>query len=288
MTSEVFGAPQANPLAGHFRIPGPHVHLPTGGAYLPKGAFEPDPQGSVPVYPMRAQDEYLLKNPDALMSGLAIQKLLESCVPAIKTPDYISSPDLDVLMLAIRVATYGDKMDLTARCPKCDHENEFECHLPSLLATVKDLPSEYPVRLNDELVAYVRPYNYANARAMSLLTFNETRRLQAVQNQEDLTDDDRQREMRVSMDRIANLEARLTADCVYKIVAPEAEVTNPQHIAEFMANTSSGAVKAIEKALAVLNDSGMDKSMAVTCQNPEECGHEWQTSVEFDPASFFD
>lgn len=280
-----FAASSTNPLAAHFRTPGLAIKLPTNGAYLPEGTFKPDLQGMVPIYPMRASDEFALKNPDALMSGLAISNLLESCVPCITAPGLISSPDLDVIMLSIRIATYGEMMELSAICPKCQHENTFESHLPSLLATVKDIPTECPVRLNDELVAYLRPYNFNNATQMALVSFTETRRLQGLDP--DMPDEKKNEEMQISMRKIAELETRITADCVTKIVTPTMEVTNPEHIAEFMSQTNRRFVRDIETHLAKINDSGMMKSTKVTCQNLE-CNHEWETSMEFDPASFFE
>jgi hypothetical protein len=277
----------ANPLAQYFRLPGLHVRLPTNGAFLPEGSFTPDAQGTVPVFPMRASDEYLLKNPDALMSGFALQKLLESCVPSIKDVGSISSPDLDILMMAIRIATYGETMDLAATCPKCNEESEFVCYLPGLLETVKQIQEECPVRLNDEIIAFVRPYNFNNATQMSLLTFNETRRLQAAQQNSDLTEEQRTAEMRISMEKISNLEASITANCVYKIVTPTATVTDPGFIAEFLNQTNSKFVKQVENALIEMNDSGLNKTLKVKCSNVE-CGHEWETNVEFDPTSFFE
>jgi hypothetical protein len=119
-----------------YRVPGPHIKLATRGVFFPPNAIEMTLAGDIPVFPMVSADEMLLKSPDALMSGLALEKLFESCVPAIKTPRLISAPDIDVLLLAIRVATYGNKMALAANCPACKHENSFDCDLPSLLATM--------------------------------------------------------------------------------------------------------------------------------------------------------
>ena len=102
----------ANPLTKYFRIPGVHIKLPTHGAFMPTGSVAFTMNDEVPVYPMRGMDELLLKSPDALMNGYAIEKLIESCVPAIKFPRLISSPDLDVILMAIRAATYGETITL--------------------------------------------------------------------------------------------------------------------------------------------------------------------------------
>lgn len=271
-----------NPLSQYFRLPGLNVALPTGGAFLPPGTFEPDVNGTVPIFPMRAADEYLLKNPDALLSGFAIQKMIESCVPAIKAPTRLSTPDLDVLLLAIRAATYGENMDVTAVCPKCKEENEFSCHLPSLLTSMQTIPPEIDVRLTDEIVVYIRPYTFQNASQLSMLTFQESRRIQGLA---DASEEVRIKEMQNSMEKITQLQAYLLADCVIKVVTPTVTVTDPEHIVEFMGNVSRAWASKIEERLKVINEMGMDKNVAVSCQ---KCSHEWKTSIEFDPSSFFD
>lgn len=279
--------PTDNPLAAYMRLPGLNVPLPSGGNYLPPGSFEPAEDGTVPVLPMRAADEYLLKNADALLSGLAIQKLLESCVPAIKNPSLISTPDLDVLLLAIRAATYGDMMEVGAVCPKCGTENVFDCHLPSVLATMKPLPEENPVRLSDELIAYVRPYNFKNATQVALVTFQETRKVQAAQMNPESTEEQQTAQMNSSLERITKLQADMLAECVYKVVTPTGAVDDPKFISEFVNNISSAWVSEISDRLGDLNENyGIDKAVHAVCSN-KKCKHEWETSIEFDPASFF-
>lgn len=275
-----------NPLASYFRMPGLNVQLPTGGAFLPEGTFTANPDGTVPIYPMTAADEYLLKNPDALLSGFAIQKMLESCVPAIKNVSLISTPDLDVLLLAIRAVTYGNTMEVSTTCPKCTRANDYQADLPSLLQTVKEIPTENSVRLTDDLVVFLRPYSFANATQVSLLTYNETRRLQAIE-QNGATQEVIDQERRVSMQKIVSLQSAILADCIVKVVTPGGEVDSAEHIVEFMANISRAWVSLMEAEIAKIMELGMDKTLPVKCQ-AVACGHEWNTQIEFDPSNFFE
>lgn len=276
-----------NPLSAYMRLPGINVILPTNGAFLPEGTYFPTEDGSIPILPMRAADEYLLKNADALLSGLAIQRLIESCVPAIKAPNLISTPDLDVLLLAIRAATYGENMEVGAVCPSCGKENSFDCHLPSIMATTKMVPTENPVRLTDSLVAYVRPYAFRDATQLALATFQETRKVQAVNLDPNATEDAKLAQMNFSLEHISKLQSNLLAHCVYKVITPTGEVTDPTYIAEFISNISSQWVNNINEVVTHLNeDFGVDKTVKAVCINPK-CKHEWETTIEFDPASFF-
>lgn len=281
-------APAGNPLQKYFRMPGMLVRLPTNGAFLPPGAIAPVLTGEVPVLPMRGQDELLLKSPDALMSGYAIEKLLESCVPAITTPRLVATPDFDVLMLTIRVATYGPHMELHARCPKCQEDTLIDCDLPAMLATAQTIPPDISVRLSDEVLVYLRPYNISNATTVALGGFAEARKLQAFEARGAGLSEQNQRERSEqvgrSMEVLAKLSFAALSDCVIRVVAPEIEVTDPALIGEFLANIPKAWLDKVEAKLTAVNAMGLDKHIAVHCG---ACQHEWQTEVEFDPSTFF-
>src|SRR5882672_5887054 len=151
-----------DPLAKYYRMPGVHIKLPTNGAFMPPGSVQFTMKGDLPVYPMRAADELLLKSPDALMSGFAIEELLKSCVPAVKAPRLITSVDLDVLLLAIRAATYGEMLQLEPTCPQCSTVNDTKVNMGRIMATTQPIEPENPVRLSDDVVVLVRPYNMDN------------------------------------------------------------------------------------------------------------------------------
>jgi hypothetical protein len=270
-----------NPLAKYFRVPGVHVRLPSNGSFMPPGSVAFSMTGDVPVYPMRAADEILLKSPDALMSGYAIEKLVESCVPAIKFPRLLSSADIDVLLLAIRAATYGEIIELTPTCPNCSTENPVHRSLTPLLASMKMIDPENPVRLSDDVVAYVRPSNLINATTLGIASFEETRKVQAVEEADDAT---KRTQINASMQRISTLATEMVADSVQRIVVPEGTVTDRAMIREFFNNVSKEWTDKIQAKLDDLNQRGIDKSYAMTCQ---KCQHEWNAQIEFDPSTFF-
>lgn len=274
----------ANPLQRYFRAPALNVTLPSKGLFFTPGSVTFNEDGTLPVYPMRAADEYLLKTPDALLSGLAVEKLIESCIPAISRPKEVSTCDLDAILLAIRAATYGEKMDVDAVCPKCGEENSFECDLPGVLATMTYDDEETCVRLDETLIAYVRPYNFANATRVSMATFEETRKVQALEQDEAASEEAKKAQLATSMDRITSLTSSLIANCVIKVVTPEGEVTNPVFIKEFMGEITKAWHGKIEKRIDRFNTIGIDKTVEAHCG---KCGHDWKTHIEFDPATFF-
>jgi hypothetical protein len=273
-----------NPLAKYFRMPGVHVSLPTKGAFYPRGMVEFTEANEVPVLPMRAADEILMKSPDALMSGYALEKLIESCVPAIKDPKLVSTPDLDVLLLAIRVASFGNKMGVETTCPKCSTENSFDCELPGIISTMTDVPGEIPVRLTSEIIAYLRPFNLHNATHMSLVAFEQTRKLQGIASTAE--ESTRIRSINESYDTLTKENVAAAADCVIKVVVPEGTVTDKKSIMEFIIGAPSDYVTKIDEKLREINKLGIDRGIKVACPN-EECKHEWDTEIQFDPTTFF-
>lgn len=270
-----------NPLARYFRVPGVHVRLPSNGAFMPSGSIDFDMNGTVPVYPMRAADELLLKSPDALMSGYAIEKMIESCAPTIKAPRWISNPDLDTLLLAIRAATYGEVIELNPTCPNCNTENNVHRSLTPLLSTMTMIPSENQVRLSDEVMAYVRPYNLMNTTMLGTASFEETRKVQALETADEET---RRKQISQSMERLSSLAIQILADCIQCVVTPDGKVIDPAMIYEFICNIGKDWTDRLQAKLDELNGMGIDKRFEIECHS---CGHRWMTSIEFDPATFF-
>jgi hypothetical protein len=275
-------APQAvNPLARYFRAPGINVTLPTGGAFLPEGSISFDMDGKIQVLPMTAEVELLMKSPDALMSGFAIEQMIRSCVPGIQVPRQVSTPDLDVILLAVRAASFGSKMEIDIKCPSCGEETTFACDLPTVLDTVKEMPREIPVRLSADVIVYLRPFTLENSTKISLTTYYEARALQQV---EEASDEVRTAKMNESYHRMARLSSDVTADSILYVAVPEGVVQDRAAIVEFMRNIPSEWTKKIDAALKELGSYGIDRSLAVACPS---CQHEFSTQLEFDPSSFF-
>ena len=106
----------ANPLNKYFRQASIYVSLPSGTNY-PTSVVTPSETGELGIMPMTAKDEIRFKTPDALMNGQGVVDVIESCVPNIKDAWQIKSYDLDTVLVAIRVATYGETMEINFTVP---------------------------------------------------------------------------------------------------------------------------------------------------------------------------
>jgi hypothetical protein len=218
------------------------------------------------------------------MSGYAIEKLIESCVPGISNIRRISAPDLDVLLLAIRAATSGTVMPLAGNCPSCNHENEFECDLSGIIATMHEIPARQTVALDSNVVVHVRPYDLEVTSKISLASFEEARKMQAAETS-DMTLEAKTAVYNASYSRLAGLNMMATSASVSLVEIPGARVTDAKMIAEFVNNMSKDWYKKIEDHLKELNNKGMDKTVNAVCVS---CKHEWKHGIEFNPSLFFE
>ena len=62
------------------------------------------------------------KTPDAMIIGQATVDVIMSCCPNILDPWKLSNYDLDTVLLGIRIATYGETMDINATVPKVNEQ----------------------------------------------------------------------------------------------------------------------------------------------------------------------
>ena len=275
-----------NPLAQYFRTPAVQQVIPSGGRFLPEGELTTAINGELAIYPMTASDEIVLKNPDSLLNGDALIRLFHSCVPGIKNPRNISVPDLDVLLLAIKLASYGENLELGVRCPACEKEFETTTNIRGLLAGIKEINEDDTfLRFNDDLVLYLKPYNFESKTTLDIVTFEETKMAQHLLDV-DMSDDDRVKMFNRSFEKIADLNLDLVADCIVKIRTPTSDVTEKEFIREFVRNSPAYMVKKIREKLTSMNENGLPDELDCVCPD-ETCGHEWKTPMIFDPSHFF-
>jgi hypothetical protein len=276
-----------NPLTKYFRKPGIHTGLPSGGRFFAEGEVEFSANNEVAVLPMTAADEIVVKNPDMLLNGEALEHLFLSCVPAIKNPRKISIPDMDVLLLAIKLSSYGDDLTVGAECPKCKNKVEPVLSIREILSTVTALPDNTDVRLGDELVIRVKPHDFESKTILDMAAFEERQMFKHLLGNDEISDRDRGKLFNESFNKFANLNLDLIAKCVMSVITPDGEVTKPEFIKEFIVNLDKDSVKKITKMVETLGESGMKKEITITCP-AEECNHQWQSALIFDPTSFFD
>ena len=279
----------ANPLSSFMRQPKIYMRLPSEGYFWPEGSLEMTVTGELPVYSMTAKDELMLKVPDALMNGQAVVDVIQHCVPAIKNAWMTPNIDLDVLLIAIRLATYGEMM--TTPVSIGDLELEYQLDLRILMDQLMTQISWNPtIPVSDELTVFVRPLNYQQLSSTALKTF-ETQKIMKVVNDETMPEEDKIKLFRESFQKLTNTTLGTISDSISKIESSQGSTEDPTFIKEFVDNIDKDIFNVIQNHLEKLKNSNSVKPMTVVVTEEMRAkgvtGETVDIPVTFDPTTFF-
>lgn len=271
-----------NLLVNYYRQPKIYVRLPSKGQFYPLDALDVSETEEYAVYAMTAKDELMLKTPDALMNGQSTVEVIKSCIPAIQNPWQMPNIDLDAVLIAIRIATYGEKMEIGVNCPSCKHKNEYEIDLISYLQNVTGFNYDNLIAA-DPLEIYIRPYTYKEVTKTAIKAL-EQEKIFSIINDDSMTDEEKIERFGLSFAKLTDLTVGLVTNSIEKIVTPEGEVTDRKQIEDFIKNAPKEIYEMIQQRLDELKKKLEIKAQDVKCG---ECEHEFSASVTFDQANFF-
>jgi len=274
-----------NPLSKHFRQPSIYFKLPSSGSYWKDGSLSLSATGEVGVMPMTTKDEITLKTPDALLNGQGVVSVIHSCCPEIHNAWDMPATDVDATLIAIRIASYGNQMAFSAKCPHCETENEYAIDLGNTLSSIQ--PGDYstPVTV-DKLTIKVKPQNYAELNRSNMIAFEEQQILRSISEIENDPQGAQQR-FDQHLQKVIELNVGLLASSTESITTEDGTVvTNPEHIVEFFNNADNKIIKQVQRHVTELNAKGGVKPVEVNCNN-EECSKQFPITITFDYANFF-
>jgi hypothetical protein len=274
-----------NPLQKYFRTPNISVKLPSGGSFNHPNDIEFNTGGELDIYPMTAGDELVLKNPDSLLNGHAIERVIHSCVPGIKNVKTLPNIDIEVLLLAIKYASYGDNMELNVKCPSCGGGNECMLSVTYLLETAEPIDGEYTYRYNDYLIFYLRPHTFESQTRISLAQFEESKIIKSLLISEDTNDTEKLLEIQKSFDRVTDFNLKILSNCIIGIAVPEGIVQETDLIEQFVLNADRKIIQNLREEIIRINGiGGVKREIEVECTH---CQHIWNTPLVYDPSNFF-
>lgn len=246
--------PRVNPLTQYMRQPKIYITLPSKGNYWPEGSLELTETGEFPVYSMTARDELLFKTPDALMNGQAMVDVIESCMPNIKNAWDMPTIDLDTVLIAIRLATYGEYMNFSYKVPVVNEDEEYQIDLKGLIAQQQNNYWIDQVVINSNFIIFVKPLTLRHMTKNSIKNF-ENNRIFSLVNDETLSDEQKLELFNRSFANLAKATIELIAENIYKILTPEGEVTDRDFILEFVNNSDKEIFKTVKDHLQVMKNN---------------------------------
>lgn len=274
---------QANPLKQFFRQPAIYLRLPSEGRYWPNGSLDMPDNGELPVYPMTAIDEITYRTPDALFNGQAVVNVIQSCVPAIKNAWHTPNVDLNAILIAVRIASYGHGMEVVSTCPSCDHQEDFSVDMRVLLDQMSSPDFTHQLDFGDLEIMF-KPVDYGQQNETSMAQF-EQQKILAMLPDSTLTEDEKVQRLNAALQAITELTIVVASRSIAAIKAPGVVVTDTEHIEEFLRNCDRKVYNAVRDHVVELNQATQLKNLAVECV---ECHHKYEQPMNLDMASFFD
>lgn len=270
-----------NPLQQYFRQPKIFISLPSHGIYNKPGSINGDVD-RMPVFGMTGMDEILMKTPDALLSGDSTVKVINSCCPSIQDPWDLSNIDLDLVLAAIRIATYGSDLTVIQICKSCGTDHEYTLNLNKLVDHYSSCKFDNKLVL-DELSVTFKPLNYKQSTDFSLKNFQ----LQQQLGQITVIEDELERKKVVAdlFQQLSMLQNDVLLEQIEKVDTNKISVTERSFISEWLSNCDSTVVAKLKSHIEENQKTWAIPAHQVTCEN---CGAAIEINIELDQSSFFE
>ena len=288
MSQEQIGTQESNPLKKYYRQPKQFVRLPSNYKYYKPGTIQIPESGEVAVFPMTAKDELLFKTPDALLNGEATVRVIQSCIPAITNAWEMPALDIDTCLVAIRMATYGTKMQVKVFVPKTKIEKDMELDLQAALDRL--LSNTYEEQfLYQNMEVTTRPLTYKEFTEAAIKTFEEQRLAAMVQDKE-MPEEEKIKRFQSSFSKLTDINIQMVSASVASIRVDGQVVTDKTQIQEFLENTSKEFYQTIIDQSTKQKDNFTIPPVEMTA-TPEEikagAPETYKVPVLFDQANFF-
>jgi hypothetical protein len=272
-----------NPLAGHFRQPAIYLTLPSQGRWWGDNTLDMPANRELPIYPMSTKDEITLRTPDALLNGQGLIDVIQSCCPNIKNAWSMPSIDVDSVLIAIRIATYGNSMSFDSKCPHCGEDNTHDVDLGKPLNSLQ-CPDYSKLMHYKDLKIKFRPQHYFAVNKSNMMEFEE-QKIISLLNATDMDPDEKSKQLTDSMGRLFDYGINSCAQSTeYIELADGTRVTDEEFIKEFYKNAESAVITQLQKQVADFAAQAKPEGLNLGCQ---ACVKEYKVDLTFDYSNFF-
>jgi hypothetical protein len=272
-----------NPLAGHFRQPAIYLTLPSGGKWWNENALDMPANRELPIYPMSTKDEITLRTPDALLNGQGLIDVIQSCCPNIKDAWSMPSIDVDSVLIAIRIATYGNSMSFDSKCPHCGEDNTHDVDLGKPLSSLR-CPDYGKLMHYKDLKIKFKPQQYFSVNKSSMMEFEE-QKIISLLNAADMDPDEKSKQLTDSMGRLFDFGINsCTQSTEYIELSDGDRVSDTEFIKEFYKNAESAVITQLQTQVADFATQAKPEGLNLSCQ---ACLKGYSVDLTFDYSNFF-
>lgn len=270
-----------NPLRQYFRRPSIYIKLPSGNNKYPNTVVVYPENDELPIYPMTAIDEISLKTPDALFNGTAVIDIIKSCAPNIKDPWKLSSVDIDAILIAIRTASEGNKMEIDTQCPACGETSKYDVNIIKCLQDINPIRFDEELALEDITIKF-KPLTFKDVNEASLKQMDMQRTLYQLDSIMDINEKTRKTSDAVKI--IGEITLYTLAKSIQYIKTPNAFVEKLEYIEDFLRNCDRLTHEKIKNYSLDLKKSSEIKPLKIKCIH---CDHVYEQEFTLNMSDFF-
>jgi hypothetical protein len=279
--------PKSNPLSKFFRTPSIYFNLPSNGEFWEPGSLDMPENGELAVYPMTNRDEIMIRTPDALLNGTGVVEVIQSCVPGIKDAWKMPACDVDAVLVAMRIASYGHSMDFNNRCPHCQAEHDYAIDLRHLLGSIKIPNYNEPLDLDVVRIKF-RPQKYWEVNFANKTTYEIRKLNQSLESIGPATEENEETITIITeqLMRVNKINQRIMAASTESIEIMESGevVSDTAFIEDFYASIDRRMFDTIQNTITSIQEQGAVKPVETNCQT---CEKPMEIVILFDYANFF-
>ena len=279
-----------NPLGKYYRQPQIYIRLPSQGKYYGPDVFTPTETGEIPVLPMTAKDELSFKTPDSMMSGQSTVDVIQSCVPNFKIAWKMVNFDTDAVLLAIRIATYGETMDVNYKVPVTNEEMSHTVNLPALLEDLGRINIVDEATTKTGFKVKLAPLDYQSLSQIQTAQF-EQQKIYTTVNNSALSEKEKSTQFVKSFKLLNNINFSMLVDSITSITTPEGNtVVDKAQIRDFCDNCDAKVINEIQDELGNIRSQAQIKPIKLQStedQIKKGAPTSYEVPVTFDSSNFF-
>lgn len=273
-------------LTKYKRQPKLYIDLPSSGKHYDDTVIENEQYVQLPVFAMSAMDEISTKTPDALFSGQAVADVLKSCIPAIKDPWKLLKIDVDYMLAAVKIASYGDKIELQNRCTHCNNEQTIDFDLNNLIDYFDQAVIEKEFEV-ETLKFSLLPINYKIVTKFGLELYNIQKQLLNAATIEDTEQREKIQQELLSVYNKATVDVLMPyINSITELHSNEQE-TNIETISQFLQSNDRDLLDIVVKNINDFITQTSFPEQEIQCGNTE-CGKTYKMKYNGDYSSFFE
>lgn len=272
------------------KISGMQLPLPSKGLY--GGNIDFSLNGTdVEIYALSAGDEIYISNPDNLITGAAVEKIITSCCPAIGDPKNLPIQDVDAICLASKKQSYGNFLKLGGECSECKEKQEYSISINDIFSKSKFLPEKmiYDIKnINGNSVnlkIHLKPYSLKDSNYITIKEFEQNKYLENLEDNTTMSVEEKTTILFKALQSSKEMNVDLLHSCVIRIISDDEEITDRDEIKGFLKNVESKIIKGINEKVKEFSNYGLPKTYEVKCS---KCNHIDTIPLIYDPSNFFD